>query len=172
MPVHRHAAGRVSKAASHLKAESAWPIRSRASSAGWPAAASRLSATWNKLPTTRSSKVLGELAVSGAVWFAGHALAVLPPVAGRPGIAIDDRDFVPAPRQCHPGVQAGWPRANDDCPHASPPLPAVTATAKSPHNSNPRERPGIRSTTQRRKPDPDTAALHGRRSGSFSVETI
>jgi hypothetical protein len=101
-----------------------------------------------------------------------HALAVLPPVAGRPGIAIDDRDFVPAPRQCHPGVQAGWPRANDDCPHASPPLPAVTATAKSPHNSNPRERPGIRSTTQRRKPDPDTAALHGRRSGSVSVETI
>ena len=72
-----------------------------------------------------------------------HALAVPPAVAARPGIAIDDHDFVPAPRQCHPGVQAGWPRANDDCPHASPPLPAVTATAKSPHDSDPRERPGI-----------------------------
>jgi hypothetical protein len=43
-----------------------------------------------------------------------HALAVPPLAVGWPGIAIDHRDLVPAPRQRDRGVQPGRPRPDDN----------------------------------------------------------
>ena len=43
-----------------------------------------------------------------------HALAVPLPAAVRPGITVDHRDLVPAPRQRDRGVQPGRPRPDDN----------------------------------------------------------
>jgi hypothetical protein len=46
-----------------------------------------------------------------------HAPTIPRPVPVRPGVTIDDRDLMPATGEGDRGVEAGWARAHNSCPH-------------------------------------------------------